>query len=81
MPKGKGFPASKGLNYAKLLAKTHKVNLEKSAAIGDSLGDVRILKNVGKPVVFSPSSQRLINIANKKKWPVVHSLAGAAKHL
>lgn len=52
------------------LAKKYHLNLKKSLAVGDTEGDVSMLKLVGQPVAFNPNNE-LAKIAQKKQWKIV----------
>lgn len=52
------------------LAKKYNADLKKSIAVGDTEGDVVMLKLVGKPIAFNPNME-LARVAKQHHWPVV----------
>ena len=54
----------------KNLAKKYHANLKQSLAVGDTEGDVDMLKLVGKPIAFNPNLG-LAKAAKKNNWQVV----------
>ena len=55
------------------------IELEKSLAVGDSMGDIGILGAVGMPFAISGNAiasndDELVRIAKEKGWKVIHSL-------
>lgn len=53
-----------------LAAAPFRVDLKKSIAVGDSSGDISMLKLVGHPIAFNPDNI-LARHASKKKWEIV----------
>lgn len=49
----------------------NKIDLKKSIAMGDSFGDLEMLKCVGEPIAVNPDS-RLRRYAKKQNWQVYH---------
>ena len=47
-----------------------KINWKKSFAVGDSSGDIPLLKIVGNPIAFNPDSV-LAHEAKKRDWPII----------
>ncbi len=45
-------------------------NLKQSVAVGDSEGDIELLKTVGRPIAFNPSDL-LLHHAKKHNWEIV----------
>ena len=54
----------------KNLAKKYRANLGKSIAVGDTEGDIPMLKLVGRPIAFNPNLG-LAKFAKKYNWTVV----------
>lgn len=54
----------------KNLIEKHKTTFKKSVAIGDSAGDISMLKVVEKPIAFNPE-KKLFDYAKRKGWKIV----------
>jgi HAD superfamily hydrolase (TIGR01490 family) len=54
----------------KNLAVKYNANLKQSVAVGDTEGDIPMLKLVGKPIAFNPNLG-LAKFAKKQQWSVV----------
>lgn len=52
------------------LIKEHNLTLEDSYAVGDSNGDVGMLRMVDNPIAFSPTIE-LFEVARKNNWKIV----------
>ncbi len=62
--------ANKKDEVVRNIAREHRVDLRVSAAIGDSLSDVKMLELVGYPICFNPE-RALLDWARANQWPVV----------
>jgi HAD superfamily hydrolase (TIGR01490 family) len=70
---GKVKSLDSAFNKAKIvkdLAKKYQANLLRSIAVGDTEGDIPMLKLVGRPVAFNPNLG-LAKHAKKNKWTVI----------
>lgn len=70
---GKVASLESAFNKAKIvkdLAKKFKATLKLSVAVGDTEGDIPMLKLVGRPIAFNPNLQ-LAKAARRKGWEVV----------
>ncbi len=56
--------------YLKSLIEKHNLNLEDSIAVGDSGGDIEMLKMVEYPIAFNPEST-LYSVAQSHGWRIV----------
>ncbi len=61
---------NKALVVKRILKEYKNVDLKKCIAVGDTEGDVEMLKLVGRPIAFNPNLY-LAKIARVKKWEVV----------
>lgn len=61
-------------NKAKLVKEIKKqypkINFKESIAVGDTEGDIEMLKLVGKPIAFNPNFE-LAKHAKRNEWPVI----------
>lgn len=70
---GKVKSLDSAFNKAKIvkdLAAKHRFDLTQSVAVGDTEGDIEMLKLVGRPIAFNPNLG-LAKFAKKNKWSVV----------
>jgi phosphoserine phosphatase len=54
----------------KELISKHKAVLKGSIAVGDSMGDVKMLETVENPIAFNPE-RKLFDHAKKSEWKIV----------
>jgi len=70
---GKVKSLESAYNKAKIvkdLAKKYRADLKSSVAVGDTEGDIEMLKLVGRPIAFNPNLG-LATFAKKHNWTVV----------
>lgn len=54
----------------KSMVEQYELTFQNSYAVGDSKGDITMLKLVDNPIAFNPE-QRLLDVAKKNSWPIV----------
>lgn len=68
---GKKFIASKDKEAVlKQIIKKHSLDIKDSFAVGDSEGDIPLLKIVDNPIAFNPN-QGLLEVAKNNSWKIV----------